>query len=99
MQDKIFEVLDYLDSSNLKKQLDIVKNKINKNTNSKKLINNFNKEKDLYEKYGYQSSFIEAKVKLMKDPLIKEYINLQNKVNMLSIYINKKLNDIKNGHY
>ena len=30
----------------------------------------------------------------MKDPLIKEYINLQNKVNMLSIYINKKINDI-----
>lgn len=94
MQDKIFEVLDYLDSSNLKKQLDIVKNKINKNTNSKKLINDFNKEKALYEKYGYFNSFIEAKVKLMKDPLIKEYINLQNKVNMLSIYINKKINDI-----
>lgn len=94
MQDKIFEVLDYLDSSNLKKQLDIVKNKINKNTNSKKLINDFNKEKSLYEKYGYSNSFIEAKVKLMKDPLIKEYINLQNKVNMLSIYINKKINDI-----
>ncbi len=94
MQDKIFEVLDYLDSSNLKKQLDIVKNKINKNTNSKKLINDFNKEKALYEKYGYSNSFIKAKVKLMKDSLIKEYINLQNKVNMLSIYINKKINDI-----
>lgn len=94
MQDKIFEVIDYLDSSNLKKQLNIVKNKINKNTNSKKLINDFNKEKELYEKYGTFSSFIEAKVKLMKDPLIKEYISLQNKVNMLSIYINKKINDI-----
>lgn len=94
MQDKIFEVIDYLDSSNLKKQLDIVKNKINKNTNSKKLIDNFNKEKELYEKYGTFSSLIEAKVKLMKDPLIKEYISLQNKVNMLSIYINKKINDI-----
>lgn len=99
MQNKIFEVLDYIDSSDLKKQLDIVKSKINKNINSKKLINNFNKEKDLYEKYGYSSSFIEAKIKLMKDPLIKKYIDLQSKVNMLSIYINKKLNDVKNGHY
>ena len=35
MQDKIFEVIDYLDSSNLKKQLDIVKNKINKKIRQK----------------------------------------------------------------
>ena len=99
MQDKIFEVIDYLDSSSLKRQLEIVKDKIKRNGNSKKLIDNFNKEKELYEKYGTFSSFIEAKVKLMKDPLIKEYISLQNKVNMLSIYINKQINDIKNGHY
>ncbi len=97
MINKTYEIIDYIEKSDIKKRLDYIKEKISSNEDSKKLINKFNEAKELYEKYNYKDDFIKAKINMLKDPLIKEYINLQNKVNLLTIQINNRINNITKG--
>lgn len=97
MVEKTYEVIDYIESSDLKKRLDEVKTMINKSYNTKKLIKSFNDAKALYERYNTKDDFIRAKADLLKDPLVKEYVGLQNKINLLTIKINERISKITKG--
>lgn len=94
MNDKIYEIIDAIEKTDLRKKLYEIKKEIKNNEISKKLIKEFEEVKYLYEKYGYKEDFIKTKVKLMKDPLIKSYLSIQNEINLLSLYINKKMGEI-----
>ncbi len=97
MVEKTYEVIDYIENSDLKKRLDEVKEMINESYNTKKLIESFNNAKVLYERYNTKDDFIRAKVDLLKDPLVKEYVDLQNKINLLTIKINERISKITKG--
>lgn len=97
MVEKTYEVIDYIENSDLKKRLDEVKEMINESYNTKKLIESFNDAKVLYERYNTKDDFIRAKVDLLKDPLVKEYVDLQNKINLLAIKINERISKITKG--
>lgn len=90
----VYEIIETFDNSNIKKRLDIIKNEIRNDETCKILIKKFNNAKELYEKYNYKDEFIKAKKELLESKLIKEYIDIQNEINMLIMYINSKINDI-----
>lgn len=90
----VYEIIETFDNSNIKKRLDIVKNEIRNDDTCKILIRKFNNAKELYEKYNYKDEFIKAKKELLESKLIKEYIDIQNEINMLIMYINSKINEI-----
>ena len=90
----VYKVIDSIESSNIKKRLERIKREINNDKNKLDLINKFNKAKELKEKYGLDEEFIRLKKDLFKDEIINEYLKLQNEINMLSLYINKKIKDL-----
>ena len=90
----VYEIIETFDNSNIKKRLDIIKNEIRNDDTCKILIRKFNNAKELYEIYNYKDEFIKAKKELLESKLIKEYIDIQNEINMLIMYINSKINDI-----
>lgn len=94
---KVFKIIDDIEKSDIKKRLDSIKKEIQSNDDIKKLIKDFNEKKELYEKYNLKDDFIAAKSKLLSNSIVREYINIQNEINLLSMEINKKLNDIKKG--
>lgn len=95
--DKVFKIIDDIEKSDIKKRLDSIKKEIQSNEEMKTLIKNFNNKKELYEKYNLKDDFIEAKSKLLSNSIIREYISIQNEINLLSMEINKKLIEIKKG--
>lgn len=95
--DKVFKIIDDIEKNDIKKRLDNIKKEIEESNEIKELIKNFNNKKELYEKYNLKDDFIEAKSKLLSNSIIKEYIGIQNEINLLSMEINKKLNEIKKG--
>lgn len=97
MIEKVYEIIDDIDNSDMKKRLDEIKLKINNDEEAKKLIKNFYEAKELYEKYNYKEDFIKAKINMLKNPLVEEYVSIQNKVNMLTIQINNRINKITKG--
>lgn len=97
MMDKVFKIIDDIEKSDIKKRLDSIKKEIQSNEEMKTLIKNFNNKKELYEKYNLKDDFIEAKSKLLSNSIIREYISIQNEINLFSMEINKKLNEIKKG--
>lgn len=97
MNDKVYNIIDYIEKSDIKLKLDEIKNKISNDKSILELIENFNKSKELYERYGYEKELIESKIKLMKEPLIKSYLEIQNEINLLSIFINNKIKEIINN--
>ena len=97
MMNKVFKIIDDIEKSDIKKRLDSIKKEIQSNEDIKKLIKDFNEKKELYEKYFLKDDFIAAKSKLLSNSIVREYINIQNEINLLSMEINKKLNDIKKG--
>ncbi len=97
MIEKIYQIIDEIEASDFKRKLDDIKTKINNNPDTKRLIKRFYEAKELYEKYNYKDDFIKAKIDMLKDPFIKEYLSLQNKINLLTIYINNRINKITKG--
>ena len=63
------------------------------------LIDKFNYAKENYEKYNLKEEFIKAKEDMLKNELIKEYVMIQNKVNMLTLQINNRIGKITKKHY
>ena len=56
-------------------------------------------EIEKYEKYNLKEEFIKAKEDMLKNELIKEYVMIQNKVNMLTLQINNRIGKITKKHY
>lgn len=96
MIEKAYEIIDKIEKSDFKKNISDIKQKISNSSKTKKIIEEFNNAKELYEKYGYKEEFVKAKIKLLKDPLISQYIQLQNKINMLTIQINNRIKSVTN---
>lgn len=97
MVEKVFEIIDELEKSDLKERIYEVKNKIKDDPKTQKLIKEFNDSKKLYEKYNVSQNFIEAKSKLLKNEVINEYISLQNKINLICLQINDRIKSITKG--
>lgn len=97
MIDKAYVITDELQKSSINEKLIEIKNKIKNDPDLKKIIDNFNNAKELYEKYKIKEDFIEAKKKLLENEILKEYIDIQNKINMLSIKINNRIKQITDG--
>ena len=94
MNDKIYEVISEIEKTDLCERISRIKQELKENKMSKKLIDEFNDAKESYEKYNYSDEFIKSKIKLMKDPVIKKYLDIQNEINMISLYINNKIEEI-----
>ena len=97
MFDKVYDFIDIFNDSDLKKELDNIKEKINNDKGAKDLINRFNNAKEFYEKYNYKEKFVKTKKELINNPLIKRYLEIQNEINLLSLKINDRINKITNG--
>ena len=87
----VYKIIDSIESSNIKKRLDKIKYEINNDKNRLDLIRRFNTAREKIEMYGINEEFIKLKKELFKDEVIAEYLKLQNEINMLTLYINKKL--------
>lgn len=94
MIDKVYEIISDIEKSNLKKNLDNIKERIENDKEIKKLINDFNDKKSLFEKYNVKEDFIKSKTNLLKNEVISEYIKLQNEINLITMYINKRIYDL-----
>ena len=90
----VYKIIDSIESSNIKKRLDKIKYEINNDKNRLDLIRRFNTAREKIEMYGINEEFIKLKKELFKDEVIAEYLKLQNEINMLTLYINKKLKNI-----
>lgn len=97
MQEKTYEIIDMIDESNLRKRLEKIKSEIKKDVATSNLIKRFEDAKKEYEKYNTKEAFLNAKKEMLKNDLIKEYIELQNKVNILTIQINNRIKMITEG--
>ena len=102
---EIMQELDYLNSEQTN-QLQVVsriksliKEKIKSDYDAKCLIDKFNHAKENYEKYNLKEEFIKAKEDMLKNELIKEYVMIQNKINMLTLQINNRIGKITKKHY
>lgn len=94
MVEKVYEILDELDNSEFIKKLKAIKKSIINDDNIMKLINDFKLAKENYEKYNLKEEFLEAKRKMLENEIIKEYVDIQNKINMLTLKINERIGNI-----
>ena len=94
MNEEVYKIIDNLEHTKIVKRLKELKSKILSSDKTLSLIKRFNNAKELYEKYNNKEEFINNKKELMKDPLIKEYLELQNEINMLIIHINNRIKEI-----
>lgn len=97
MIERVYEVIDEIDESSLKKRIDELKNIINKDEVTKKLIKKFEEAKILYERFNIKEDFIRAKKELLKNEVLKEYVELQNKINLLTLQINNRIKKLTEG--
>ena len=94
MDSYVINIINELNNSEIINKLKEIKKEIKNDKNVMELINKFNLSKEAYELYGYDKDFIQNKINLMQNELIKRYLEIQNEINLLSIYINKKIEEI-----
>lgn len=97
MIEKVYEVIDEIDESSLKKRIDELKNTINKDEGTRELIKKFEEAKILYERFNIKEDFIRAKKELLKNEVLKEYVELQNQINLLTLQINNRIKKLTDG--
>ncbi len=86
MIDKVYEILNIIDSSDLVLRYKKLKEDI---TNDISIKNDLDDLKKLSNEYSQE--YIEIKKKLITNPKIKEYKQLENELYFLTLDINKKL--------
>ena len=94
MIEKTYEVIDKIDEYMKELGFYKLKTKIISSKASKKLIDRFNNSKEIYSKYGTKDDFLVCKKELFDNKDINKYLSIQNDVNLLTLYINKKINEI-----
>ncbi|MCI5733195.1 MAG: YlbF family regulator [Tenericutes bacterium] len=94
MQDKVFDIIDDIEKEDEIIRLKKIIKEIRSDDKALSLIKSFNNAKMLYDKYNVKEDFIEAKKSLMDNKLIKEYLSIQNDINMLILHINDRINKI-----
>lgn len=94
MQDKVFDIIDDIEKEDEIIRLKKIIKEIRSDDKVLSLIKSFNNAKMLYDKYNVKEDFVEAKKSLMDNKLIKEYLSIQNDINMLILHINDRINKI-----
>lgn len=94
MQDKVFDIIDDIEKEDEIIRLKKIIKEIRSDDKALSLIKSFNNAKMLYDKYNVKEDFIEAKKSLMDNKLIKEYLSIQNDINILILHINDRINKI-----
>ena len=94
MRDKVFDIIDDIEKEDEIIRLKKIIKEIRSDDKALSLIKSFNNAKMLYDKYNVKEDFIEAKKSLMDNKLIKEYLSIQNDINMLILHINDRINKI-----
>lgn len=94
MQDKVFDIIDDIEKEDEIIRLRKIIKEIRSDDEVLSLIKSFNNAKMLYDKYNVKEDFIKAKKSLMDNKLIKEYLSIQNDINMLILHINDRINKI-----
>lgn len=94
MQDKVFDIIDDIEKEDEIIRLKKIIKEIRSDDKVLSLIKSFNNAKMLYDKYNVKEDFIAAKKNLMDNELIKEYLSIQNDINMLILHINDRINKI-----
>lgn len=94
MLNATYKVIDNIGSKAIIKKLDKIKDEIRNDKQAMGLINKFYEAKDLYNNYNLKDEFLLAKNNLLKNDLIKSFIEIQNEINMLTLYINKKIDSL-----
>lgn len=87
---KIDELINIFEESNEIKRLIELKENIYKDETIKKDINTFNNIKD----NPYNSELVEIRKRLLNNPDIKEYKQIENELLLITLSINKKLNSL-----
>ena len=87
VMEKTFELIDVLDSSDIIKNIEIYKEKINNNDELKKLIQKGNSTLDDYQ-------LMEIKNKLYKYMEYKNYMHYYNELNYIVMEINSRYKKI-----
>ena len=87
---KIDELINIFEESNEIKRLIELKENIYKDETIKKDINTFNNIKD----NPYNSELVEIRKRLLNNPDIKEYKQIENELLLLTLSINQKLNSL-----
>ena len=85
--EKTYEFLDYLESSNLIKELTYYKNKVNSNKELLSLIKLCNEEED-------NKKIIEYRLKIYSYKEYKEYMKRYNSLYLIILKINKKYKEL-----
>lgn len=93
MQDKVYEIIDEIDDV-ISKRINELKKEILSNDKVLSILKKFEESKELYEKYNDKTSFTNAKKELLNNDILNEYIKLQNEINMITLHINSKINEI-----
>ncbi len=88
--DKLDDLINIFDTSDVIKKLKELKDKIYSNQELKKKIDRFNKVKD----NPYSSEYINLKREILYIPEIKEYKIIENELLLLTLSINQKLNTL-----
>lgn len=94
MQDNVFKIIDDLENNDLVKRIKEIKKEIKSDSNILSMIKKYNAAKELYEKYNDKLSFVKEKENIMNNKLIKEYISIQNEINILALHINNRIKEI-----
>ena len=97
MIDKVYKVIDDIDSNSIVKRLYTLKEEIKNDETASFLIKRFQEAKSIYEKEKDSKLFIEAKNNMLKNELIKEYITFQNEINLITLHINNRLKMLTKG--
>lgn len=87
---KIDELINIFEESNEIKRLIELKENIYKDETIKKDINTFNNIKD----NPYNSELVEIRKRLLNNPDIKEYKQIENELLLITLSINQKLNSL-----
>ena len=89
IREALYNLIDEIENSDLIKQLDNNKQKINENNEVQELITIFNeKKKNINEDLQI------AKIKLYNNDIIREYLSCEQELNFIIMRLNKKLNNL-----
>ncbi len=94
MIESSFDIIDKIESSKLSLRLKEVKRMIKEDEKIINLLNEFNKAKEEYQTYGISDKYKLLKQKLMCNKIVKEYLTIQNQINLLSLHINMRMKSL-----
>ena len=88
IRDALYSFVDEIDNSDIIKQLDFYRNKMNESDEVKELINIFNKSKQ------DNTDIQKTKIKLYENEIVSNYLHYEQQLNYIILGLNKDLNNL-----